>query len=274
MLIKLFRVGVICAFVAALLLFGHYYYNANFNVDKTIPVITVDSDSIEISLNATDEEILKGVTAYDEKDGDLTDSIMIESISKFTVKGVSTVKYVVCDKDNHVVSTTRKVTYKNYTSPKFSMKSSFCFSIRSASVIKGVICAEDCIDGDISDKVIITSSDYKSNEEGYYTCTVKVTNSKGDTSSLDLPIVVEDRSASAPVINLSDYLIYVKKGTTLHLKKYIKSITDVYDAPVSATTEINSECNTNVPGVYPVHYYATDEGGRTGHTILIVVVEE
>lgn len=274
MLIKFFRAAVICAFIGALLLFGHYYVNANFKVDNTIPVITIETDSLEIPLNATDEDLLKGVTAYDEKDGDLTDKVMIESISKFTVKGVSTVKYVVCDKDKHVVSATRKITYKNYRSPRFSMNSAFCFSIRGAAIIKGVVCAEDCIDGDISSNVIITSADYTAGKAGYYSCLVKVTNSKGDTSSLELPIVVEDRSTNAPVINLKDYLIYVKKGSEPDFEKYIDSITDVYDTPIEAEYEINSEYNSRVPGVYPVHYYATDEGGRTGHTILIVVVEE
>jgi len=275
MLMKLFRIGIIVAFIGSFLLFCRYYYNANFNIDKTIPEIVIDSESLEIPLSATDADILQGVSAYDEKDGDLTDKVMVESISKFTTKGVSVVTYAVCDKDNHVTTATRKITYHDYKSPVFSMSNSFCFSVRSVPQIKGIVGATDCIDGDISGNVIITSADYKANTEGYYHSTIKVTNSKGDTSSLDIPIIVEDRSTNAPIISLKQYLIYVKKGQIVDFSSYVDSVTDVYDTPLEITPEINADYNTTVPaGVYQVNYYATDEGGRTGHTILIIVVED
>ena len=273
MLMKLFRVLVVFAFFAAVFLFAHYYINVNFKSDVTIPVITIETDTLEIPLNATDEDLLKGVTAYDEKDGDLTDSVMVESISKFTVKGISTVTYVVCDSDKHVTTATRKITYKNYTSPRFSMNSALCFSSRSEASFKGVLSATDCIDGDISNNIVITSADYTARTAGYYTCTAKVSNSKGDTVTLDLPIVVEDRSPSAPVLTLTEYLIYIKKGSKPDFRTYLKSVTDIYDSPVDCAVTMVDEVRSDTPGVYEVHYYAEDAQGRTGHTLLIVVVE-
>ena len=44
------------------------------------PVISCSTDKIEASINVTDEELLQGVTAYDSEDGDVTSSIVIESI--------------------------------------------------------------------------------------------------------------------------------------------------------------------------------------------------
>lgn len=271
---KLFKAGILVLFVGTMLLFGHYFYNANFNVDKTYPVIEIDKDEIEVPLNATDEDLLVGVTAYDEKDGDLTEKVMVESISKFISKGVCTVTYAVVDKDKHVAEKTRTVSFNNYTSPKFTMKSSFCFPLRGRAVIKDVVGAIDCIDGDISNKVIITSADYESNTLGTFSCTVKITNSMGDTSVLEIPIVVDDRSTNAPVINLTDYLIYVKKGSHPDFNKYVESVTDGYDVPLELEATFNTEFNSNKPGLYTVHYYTTDSSDRTGHTILIVVVEE
>lgn len=89
------------------------------NADKTIPVITVEEELIEVSLKATDEELLKGVSAHDEKDGDLTGNIIIESVSGFTEKGVSKITYAVCDSNNNVAKTTRKIRFNGYQSPKF-----------------------------------------------------------------------------------------------------------------------------------------------------------
>ena len=53
-------------------LFSVLFIKDKLTADTSRPVITVDSELSEVSVKVTDEELLKGVTAYDEKDeGDI-----------------------------------------------------------------------------------------------------------------------------------------------------------------------------------------------------------
>ena len=54
--------------------------------DQTIPKISMDQDEIQVSVKDPEKEWKKGITAYDEKDGDITDSLVIESVSTFLKK--------------------------------------------------------------------------------------------------------------------------------------------------------------------------------------------
>ena len=106
---KPMRIIVLIAFFFIAVASLAVFVSEKINEDKTIPVITVEEELLEVSLKATDEEMLKGVTAHDEKDGDLTDHIIIESISGFTEKGISKITYAVCDNNNNVAKATRKI---------------------------------------------------------------------------------------------------------------------------------------------------------------------
>ena len=112
---KPFRIIVLIVFILVTIASLVMFISEKLAVDKTLPQITVEEEMIEVSLKAKDEELLKGVTAHDEKDGDLTDKIIIESISRFTSKGVSKVTYAVCDSNNNVAKATRTIKFKGYT---------------------------------------------------------------------------------------------------------------------------------------------------------------
>ena len=101
-MMKVFKIVVLIAFAFISIASAAVYIGEKMAVDKTLPVITIEEEMIEVSLKSTDEELLKGVTAHDEKDGDLTDKIIIESISRFKEKGISKVIYAVCDSNNNV----------------------------------------------------------------------------------------------------------------------------------------------------------------------------
>lgn len=271
-MMRLLRLAITVIFAATVVVFCRYWYLSRIKADRTYPVISIENDTIEVSLKATDEELLAGVTAYDEKDGDLTDRIIVESISKFTEIGTCKVHYAVCDNDNHVSSAYRKVVYKGYTSPVFTMNRPLCFSQLDTVDAAAVIGAYDVIDGDISNNIIITSTDYEYGVNGTYSVKAEVTNSKGDQINISLPLIVEDRSVNAPVITLTDYLIYRKKGEKVDPAAYFVSALDSYEQDVSATMRTENNYKADVPGVYSFHYFAEDQLGRQGHSVLTVVV--
>ncbi len=271
--IKFLRLIISIIFVATFVVFAFVFIGNKISTDTTIPVIKIEGDYLEIDSKAGELELLQGVSAFDEKDKDLTGKVFIESISKFIDKGVCKVTYAVCDSDNHVAKATRKIHYKGYVSPRFKMLRSSCYSIYDKVDVLSDIKAYDVIDGDISKNIVITSENFSGAIAGVYSMNVTVTNSNGDSSSLVLPLIFEDRNLSAPEIQLKDYLIYVKKGSEIDFEDYIVKATDSEDEDLTDDVKIESNVNLKKEGTYSVHYYATDVDGLRGHTMLSVVVE-
>ena len=270
---RILRITIAALFVVTLGLYI-YFTVQHTRSDKTYPVITLDSDTITVPVEATDEDMLAGVHAYDGKDGDISDRVIVESISRFTERGVSIIKYAVCDNDNHVSTAKRSIVFDNYTSPHFTLSSSLLFGVSQPINLRKIIGASDKIDGDISNKVIITADEYSSSTPGGYTFSAKVSNSKGDMISLSLPVYVEEMSLSAPVIELKDYLVYIKKGEEYDVKGNIESVLDSAENDLSADVVIDTNISTKESGLYEAHYRVEDSQGRIGHSILIVIVEE
>lgn len=68
-------------FILVLLAFCGLRIYRRLTVDVTPPVITCSTDSIDVSVTAGEEALLQGVMASDDRDGDLTDQILIKGVS-------------------------------------------------------------------------------------------------------------------------------------------------------------------------------------------------
>lgn len=51
------------------------------NVDTEAPVLQVKTDTIKADIQATDAELMHGITAEDNMDGDVSDTLLVESIT-------------------------------------------------------------------------------------------------------------------------------------------------------------------------------------------------
>lgn len=271
-MMRVLRIAVLGLFVVATVISGALFIKDKITTDTTIPIITIEEEVLEVELNAKKEDFLKGITASDEKDGDISDKVIIESISKFIEKGVCKVTYAVCDNDNNVATAVRKVRYKNYKSPEFRMTGSPCYSLYEYIDLFDIISVNDCIDGNISKDIVITSKDFAGSTAGVFNIEATVTNSKGDTSTLKFPMVVEDRTPGAPVIELKNYLVYTSINKTVDFKQMLLKATDNNDTDLTQAVRIETNVDFSKEGTYSVHYYVTDEQGSQGHTMLIVVV--
>ena len=242
------------------------------STDNTIPVFTIETEEIAISVKDDKSTLLKGVTAFDEKDGEISENILIESVSKFITPGVCTVTYAVADSDNHVSKATRTLRYTDYTAPEFYMKRALVYSVDEDVDIRSAIGARDCIDGDISDRVTII--DYVQNTAGVFTVSVQVSNSMGHMIYLDVTVHVEGNETMAPEIQLQKTLIYIKKGEKPVFEDYIKEVTVNGVLMKNYNLMISTNFNSDKEGTYNVHYYISTNEGYEGHSILTVVVEE
>ena len=147
------RMFVIVFFVLSLAIFAAYHTMILLTTDNTVPVIEMDNDTITVSVEGGDEAILEGVTALDDKDGDITENLFIESRTTFLEKGRFNVTIAVADKDNHVAKVEREVVYSDYRSPQFSLsgplKVQASRESRDDLNISSGLSAKDVIDGNI-----------------------------------------------------------------------------------------------------------------------------
>jgi hypothetical protein len=175
-----------------------------------------------------------------------------------------------------VATATRKVRYVGYESPKFELSEDLCFSIYERLNLRDIVTATDCIDGDITDNIVISSENYESAIEGVFAIQATVTNRKGDTSIVNVDLFVEDLDLSAPEIELTDYLIYMKptKGK-VDFEKFLVSAEDEKGNDLTDKVQVQTgKIDTSKPGTYSVHYRVTDKNDVEGHTVLTVIVGE
>ena len=243
--------------------------------DHTPPVITSDRDVLELSVKDDKSKLLTGLTATDDRDGDLTSEILVGTHSRFISEGVCDITYLVFDSNKNVGKFTRRTKYTDYTEPVFSLKEPLMFKSGGTVSMFTKISLTDCLDGDISSKVKIVVNDVDNSKLGTYYVTFEASNSYADVVNRKLPVNIVNDTVDSPQIALTDYLIYVNVGDTVQPQKYIKSVTDKYDSNIgSDKVEINSTVDTRAPGVHQVAYSYTDSRGLTGHSFLIVIVRE
>ena len=291
----------IILFIAAAVVFGVYWYRERIVKDQTGPVFHVDSDTLVISVKDDESALLKGITATDAGDGDVSASIIVEAISPFTGTGSRIVNYAAFDSDNHVTHTKRELVYSDYTAPRFSLSKPLSFPMNSTNLLDG-ISADDCIDGDITRSLrILSEEEIDTAHVGEYNARLKVSNSAGGVSYLPVTIEIYDASSRyrMPQIQLSDYIVYVERGSDFDEEEYISMVKingAEYEAVESGGTygqrrlssdntdktidyselEIESEVDTDVTGCYEVIYTFEDTVNGTGTAAerLYVVVTE
>lgn len=272
-MMKILQRAVLILFLVTLVAFVGFSVIERLTTDNTYPTITVSEDVMEVSIKDKNEKFLEGVTAFDGKDGDISDKVLVESVSKFIEPGVCTVTYAVSDADNHVAKATRTIRYTDYTPPEFYMKRALVYGVGEDVNIRAAVGARDCIDGDISDKVTVVATDYITNTAGVFTVSLQVANSMGDMIYLDVTVHVEGNETMAPEIALEKSLIYIKKGEKPDFESFVKEVTIDGVVMKDYAMMISTNFDSEVPGTYNVHYYITTTTGYEGHSILTVVVE-
>ena len=97
-------IAVICAAFYAFVLYDR------MTSDKTAPEITYEGELL-YSPELEPEELLKGVKAIDDKDGDVSASLSVESVDMTIIQGEAIITYVARDSSNNIGRVKRNVGY-------------------------------------------------------------------------------------------------------------------------------------------------------------------
>lgn len=181
--------------------------------------------------------LLEGVTAVDDRDGDVTSSLVIENIFLSDDHTSASVIYAAKDSHNNVTKVTRRVNYK-------------------AS-------AGDAAEADSSD----AGAPETAAEEP------KQNDTEGVKNETNAQMEIDALPAEAPKLYLNTYEVTVEAGTELDQFSYIKEITDDADSQETLFGEIqiDGDVDTAAAGDYTLTYHVMDSDGNQSNAAVLTV---
>ena len=262
---KILEKVTIVLFVLVLAAFCGFQAYDRILTDHTPPAITCDSDTIDISVSDPESALFQGITAKDNRDGDLTGSVMIKGMTGLITNDTAKVTYIVFDSANNMATCQRTVHYTDYEKPRFALSAPLIYKVEEPIIVLDKLTARDSSGQDISENIRVVAQNINDYYEGTYNLTVQVSNSLGDIESLTVPVIIIEKT-SRQFIELRDYLVYLNVGDGFNAYNYVKSVRDGSSELDGSNAAVQGNVDTSRPGTYYMEYtYGT-------YTVYLTVV--
>ena len=250
----------------SVVIFGIYKVYEFKTRDTEPPKITAETDTITASVAVTEEELLAGVTAMDKESGDVSDSLVVESLSTFVDTNTCEVTYAAIDAKGNVGRLTRTLVYTDYEQPKFTLTDDLRIPRGRMLDFSDIVGAESVLDGNMSDYVKYILADHVDTMmAGTYEIEFRVTDSFGNTAYLPVEIEIYDTMTEHIDVKLTEYILYLNQGAEFHAEDYYVG------SDIDGDISIQSQVDTSQAGIYYVDY-VVEGNNSTGKSRLIVVV--
>lgn len=268
---------VLLALIAILI--GYVALHA-VTTDTKAPKITLTAEELSVSVLDPQEALLQGITAADDRDGDVTDLIVVESMYGITKDNRVTVTYAAFDRSGNVAKQERQVHLSDYEAPRFTLSGALAFEDGTNFDILSLVGAQDLRDGNLQHKLKATSMSTAGSitEIGTHEIQFRVTNSLGDTQHLMLPLEIYPKDRYQAEMTLKEYLIYLPAGSSFNARDYVDGFS-LFGEQISLAdvkVSLRGEVDQTKPGVYPIAYtasYTVNDRVYMAYTKLIVIVE-
>ena len=226
--------------------------------DKTGPKIIVSEDrEIAYGTDSDKTVLLDGVTAIDEKDGDVSDSLRVESVQN-NEDGSLEVTYSAVDDSNNVTKLTCKVeTLNQKNSDEDAQEETTEASEENQEE------NQENTQQDEEDKE--AQNQEEANQE------------EVDDSNSDTDAAIAAHPEGSPQLRLSTHQVDLQVGASFQYVDYIESISDDKDETNELYRKIylTGEVNTSQAGNYEISYYVTDsDKNQSNIEKLTVTVHE
>ena len=226
--------------------------------DRKAPEIFFSEENQVTYQEGMDEELLlQGVTAMDEKDGDVSESLLVEKVTGINGKEVI-VTYVARDGADNVG------------------KASRAFRIADEDEEKEILSAEKEKSGtEGSNKIENAAGDESESEREEETQTMPE-NSPVSYESEQEKNDKEEPAGKNPVLILNADVITTKKGTAPNWHEVIETMSDDEDDynTLYNNLKLEGQVKLNEAGEYPVTLYTVDEDGNRSEVRSLVVKVE
>lgn len=216
--------------------------------DTTPPVITVlglDPQIIEFG----DSYLELGASSIDSFEGDLTDGVIIDfSAVDLESVGSYLVSYTSMDSSGNTVTASRSVNVVDTTAPEITLVGANPQSIEiNTTYLELGATANDNLDGDISDSIVIDASEVDMTTEGSYSVTYNVTDNSGNPAALRTRVVNVGVTEEIPVVAFfagNDGVNGVELFTTDGTPEATNMLKDISDYQISTITSAIKIDNT------------------------------
>ena len=222
-----------------------------FMNDRTGPVVTVKSD-LTYHNGITEEELLDGVTARDNKDGDVSDSLRVTAIYPGENDGQAVVVYMAKDSHNNVTKYIR------------------ILDVEAGATVDSI--------GKVPTD---TNTDTETEPESAEPETEAVEQPDTEAAAADPETAARESAEAdiaalapaAPVLRLKQYTVTIPVGSTFNQLSYIENVTDDKDTREMLYRQIMIEGSVNpaAAGTYELIYWAKDTDGNSSNRAKLTV---
>lgn len=252
----------IALLTVACIALGAFVVFQQINADKQGPEINITPDAISVYRNdMNDSELLAGITATDDRDGDVSDTLRVESIYETDTSHVI-ITYTAKDDSNNITKIKCQFELDSDSSePKEENTSSESDSKDNIS--------EDTKLSDTVDETISETDEPEVSPTPAAKDDAQEEKEKQEAETDSLP-------AQSPRVYLTDYLVKVPVGTSVDLLSYVSEIKDDSDDVYELwrKIQITGSVNSAVPGTYKCTYYVIDsQNNISNNAVLTVIVE-
>lgn len=212
--------------------------------DRNGPEITVPQEELTYVAGSDTSALLSGVTAADDRDGDVTSTVTVESIIPNEDQTGASVIYVAKDSKNNVTKATRLISY--------------AADAGQAAAQEAEAAAQQAAqEAAAADQTAASGEDAQTADDGA---------AQNEAAIAALP-------AESPRFYLTQYSVEVERGAELNRLGYVQDITDDKDSrdELYQGIQISGEVDTNTPGEYMLEYYVVDSDGNTSNTAQLKV---
>lgn len=239
---------IICVAMAAVVV------QLRINTDRKAPEITFSDEELTYREGMSHAQLLEGVTAQDEEDGDVTDSLTVESVFSVDNKE-AVVVYVAKDSKNNIVKKKRVLPWDGNGESEENEEP-----------------GEDIEDDQTEDLQETSSGDPEETPSPEPTPQL----TEEEAAREEQEALADEMPAGSPRIYLTDYLVHVSTGTSVDRLSYVKEITDDVDEVFELWRKIQivGDLNTSVPGTYECQYYVIDSAGNQSNVALLKFIVE
>ena len=235
--------------------------------DNEGPKITFSEDKdTKYTSGMTKEDLLRDVKAQDNKDGDVTDSLTVETIYPKNDGSQVAVIFVAKDKSNNV------------TKKEFTMEAE---GGSAENPDLGLVDNEDLTDDAENSDSTDAEADTQDvqAEDSTESSDDSADSTDGDlTPEEQAQKTEEDKitqlSPQDPKMYLTTYYVEVPVGTTLDKLSYVKDIQDDTESTsdLFKKIQITGDVNTAAAGTYELTYYVVDNQGNSSNGAVLTVV--
>ena len=212
--------------------------------DRNGPEISVPQEEITYVAGTDTSALLNGVTAQDDRDGDVTDTVTIESIIPNANQTGASVVYVAKDSKNNVTKETRTILYSTDANQAAAQAA-------AEQVAADQAAAEQAAQGDAAGESAQTTDDGAAQNEA----------------------AIAALSAERPRVYLTQYSVELERGAELNELSYVQDISDDEDSrdELYQGIRISGEVDTNTPGEYTLEYHVVDSDGNNSNVAQLRV---